>query len=507
MRQHPYPQGEWPALPKAAHGADLVMRALRRGPMTIALSMLVGLLVAGMLAVILPSKYTATVQLLTDPRGLQLVDREITARSQTTDAMLAVVESQARILTSDNLLQQVIETEKLADDLEFGEQGGGFGSALRSLFGRTSAPSQNRTLENFRKAVVAKRPERAYVIDLSVSSQSAEKSARLANAIAKTFLETEITARADAARRASGSLMSRLDELRQRVQEAEDKVETYKAKNNIVGAGGGRLVSEQQLSDLNSQLAQARARTADLKARFDQVEKLRKSGAATDATIEAVQSQSIAQLRQQYAELKRQESELLSTLGVRHPTLSPIREQIKGVQGLITEELSRLTRTMRAEYERAQANEDALSASLDSLKKDAVSTSHAFVRLRELERDVEASRAIYESFLKRAREIGEQEQIDTSNIRIISPAVIPSRPDVAKGPILLLAGLLLGAALGFGLAILQEMAAPAVAHLPPVMTPTLAPQTTNPYGYSLPIQVTTTPSQAPQWPARSNTPR
>ena len=507
MRQASRPQGDWPVMPTASSGADLVLRALRRGPMTIALSMLVGLLLAGMLAVMLPAKYTASVQLLTDPRGLQLVDREITARSQTTDAMLAVVESQARILTSDNLLQRVIESEKLTDDPEFGDAGDGIGAALRNLFGTASRPSQNRTLENFRKAVAAKRPERAYVIDLSVSSQSAEKSARLANAIAKAFLETEITARAEAARRASGSLMSRLDELRQRVQEAEDKTETYKAKNNIVGAGGGRLVSEQQLTDLNTQLAQARARTADLKARFDQVEKLRKSGAATDATIEAVQSQSISQLRLQYAELRRQESELLSTLGVRHPTLAPIREQIKGVQGLITEELSRLTRTMRAEYERAQANEDALAASLETLKKDAVSTSHAFVRLRELERDVEASRAVYESFLKRAREIGEQEQIDTSNIRIISPAVIPARPDVAKGPILLLAGLILGAALGFGIALVQEMAGTRLVHLPPVMTPAIAPQSPQPYGYQMPIQASYPYRQSPQWPARSDLPR
>ena len=53
--------------------------------------------------------------------------------------------------------------------------------------------------------------------------------------------------------------------------------------------------------------------------------------------------------------------------------------------------------------------------------------SQASVRLRELEREVEASRDVYQSFLKRSRETEEQETLNTSNARIIGDATVPQR--------------------------------------------------------------------------------
>jgi uncharacterized protein involved in exopolysaccharide biosynthesis len=97
-----------------------------------------------------------------------------------------------------------------------------------------------------------------------------DKSARIANAIVRAYTDEQSSARTAAARRASESLIARLAELKSRVQRAEENVQRYKSDNDMVGAGGV-LVQEQQLAELNKLLTTARARTAEAKARYDQV--------------------------------------------------------------------------------------------------------------------------------------------------------------------------------------------------------------------------------------------
>ena len=80
------------------------------------------------------------------------------------------------------------------------------------------------------------------------------------------------------------------------------------------------------------------------------------------------------------------------------------------------------------------------------------------VGLRELERDAQASRSIYEAFLVRARETGEQEQLDTKNIRVLSKADLPQRRSSPPSSLVLaLAAMMLGAAAGTGLVLVRPM--------------------------------------------------
>jgi uncharacterized protein involved in exopolysaccharide biosynthesis len=119
----------------------------------------------------------------------------------------------------------------------------------------------------------------------------------------------------------------------------------------------------------------------------------------------------------------------------------------------------------RNDYERALANENSLANSFDVLKRKAMDTSLAFVRLRELERESEASRLVYEQFLSRSREMREQERLDTTNVRILSDAQPPlDRRWPPRRLLMLLAGLLAGMLGGVGLAYVLE---PMRGHMPP----------------------------------------
>jgi uncharacterized protein involved in exopolysaccharide biosynthesis len=171
-----------------------------------------------------------------------------------------------------------------------------------------------------------------------------------------------------------------------------------------------------------------------------------------------VQSNTIGRLREQYATIARQEANLAAELGPRHPWVIDARAQVRNAQQHITEELSRVAEANRNDYERALANENSLANSFDVLKRKAMDTSLAFVKLRELEREAEASRAVYESFLVRTREMREQERLDTTNVRILSDAQPPQdRSWPPRRLIILLAGLMPGILGGAGLAYLVEL--------------------------------------------------
>src|SRR5580704_15539618 len=207
---------------------------LWEGKGTILLSIVIALLLAVAFVLLAPRKYTATTQILMDPMDLRAAQADVSTTIPQSDAAVLQVESQARVIGSDNILRRVVESEGLDHDPEF-ERG---------------AKSQEQVpltaLNNLRKHVDIKRPERTYVIEVSVTSEDPAKAARIANAIAQTYLTEQTEVRADAARQVSQSLSGRLKELQETLRASENKVEAYKSSHSIVGANG-ELVNEQQL--------------------------------------------------------------------------------------------------------------------------------------------------------------------------------------------------------------------------------------------------------------------
>ena len=227
----------------------------------------------------LTAKYTATAQLYVDPRELQLVERELTPRAQDISGLAMVVESQARLITSNNVLLQVIRDTNLEKDPEFG--GGNSKSLFASMLGlfgiepRTTAEQQKLiqmgALEALNRHVNVKKTDRTFIVDIDVWSYEPAKAAMLANAISKAYLAESRQSQSAAARRATNDLSGRLKELQERLRNAENTLAVYKAQNNFVGTQD-TLISDQQLSASNQRLAAARALTLDAQAKYDQIE-------------------------------------------------------------------------------------------------------------------------------------------------------------------------------------------------------------------------------------------
>src|SRR5687767_10173406 len=120
---------------------DLVQLLWRR-KIAIASAALLCACVAVAIGKSLTPKYTATAQLYVDPRELQLVDRELTPRAPDLSGLAMVVESQGRVITSNNVLLQVIRETHLEKDPEFGGGSGkGLFGSLLGLFGIELRPT------------------------------------------------------------------------------------------------------------------------------------------------------------------------------------------------------------------------------------------------------------------------------------------------------------------------------------------------------------------------------
>jgi uncharacterized protein involved in exopolysaccharide biosynthesis/Mrp family chromosome partitioning ATPase len=432
-----------------------IFSAVWEGKNTILWTTVASFLIVMLFVRIVPHRYTAVTQILIDPTDLRAVGNDLTPANQANDATLMQVESQVRVLTSDSVLRRVIKAESLDFDPEFVGQQWWFSDAANGNATLTA-------LNALKRHVSVKRGERTYVVDVSVNSRDPAKAARIANAIAQAYLAEQTEVRSDSARQVSQSLTARLNELKDSVRDAESRVETFKAHNNILSVLGssstGQLVNEQQLTELNNQLGLARARAAGAKARLDQIQQVQLSKDEIGAFSEAVQSQTITALRSQYAEVMRREAEQMTSLGERHPAVIEIQAEATRLRRMIEDEVHRIALSSRSEYESARANEEALAGSLEKLKGNAVTTNEAMVTLRELERDVQANRTVYEAFLVRARETGEQERVDTKNIRVISRADLPLQRSFPPSNLLLaMAALLFGLASGSGLVIMCEL--------------------------------------------------
>ena len=420
------------------------------------------LLVAAILAsALLPATYTSTAQIVVDPVDLNLLQNELTTRSQPSDAGVAVTETQAKILSSDRVLRRVVDGLHLERDKEFYKHpfwrdGGLLERTLLFLgAGTTDGDSDPGlvALENLRRVTLVRRTERTFAIDVMVKSEDPAKAARLANAITEDYLLDKADARSEIARRVFTELEARLGELRESVRAAESKVARYRQEHGLVTTSG-RLPADQQITELTAQASVAQARTVEARARVAQAASfVGGARSATDAALpEVLQSAEVRALRQQVADLARSEAELAAKLGPRHPALGQMRAQIAIANRSLDAAIGRVLAVNRDELDRALAAEAAVSRSLTRLRSTAAENEQSLVTINELVRDAESRRSVYEAFLRRARETSEQDRLDNTNARVISTAVPARKRSFPPSPFILLpgatvAGLLLGAAL------------------------------------------------------------
>jgi succinoglycan biosynthesis transport protein ExoP len=403
------------------------------------------------------------------------------------------VTSQIQLVLSRDLARKVIQAENLTAIPEFDPAT----SPLQGLLGvfgigrdRNAMSREERALEAYYDRLNVSAIEKSRVISIDFSSANADLAARVANRIAATYLEMQQTAKQDQTRAAGNWLAGEIDKMRAKVADAEAKVEQYRSKSNLFVGSNNTSLPNQQLTEINSQIAAARGQKADLEARARQLRDLIRSGKSIDSSDNA-NSDTMRRLIEQRIALRAQLAEQSTTLLGQHPRIKELKAQIAEVDGAIRVEGERLARQLDNDAKVAGDRLQTLTASLDQVKKLASQTNEQDVELRALEREAKTQRDLLESYLAKYREASARDSINAAppEARIISrasPAIKPSYPKkvptvliAAFAAFMLSAGFTVTGALlappapSYGYAP-SYAAPPLVPHLPRVAAPPLA---------------------------------
>ena len=436
-----------------------IFRILRRRIALIMLTMFVFAAAAGLALVFIKPLYTATATVLIDPRRPNVINldaKQTQVQAPSTDD--AAIESQVLLVQSIAVLRRVVDELKLTEDPEFKPKPGLL-APVKRLFVEPPASNVN-PQEAARMGAVAvlqsrlkvARQRNSFLIDINVNAQNPETASRVANAISQAYFEELVRSKSDATKMAAGWLNNQLNDLKARVLASDKAVEEFRGAHNLT-LSQGETVNSQQITDLNSKLVEARAEAAQARAKYDQVAEIAKSKADPGSLSEALASETIAKLRGQYAQLTMNEADLTSRYGPQHPQVTAVKAQLRDTQKLISAEVQRILQSRRHSYEVAAAREASLEKSLAALQNISSESGQAEVRLRELQREADANRALYESFLGRYKEASARETLDLPEARIVTTASAPTQPSFPKAWLFLGLAIPLGAAFGSIIAI------------------------------------------------------
>ncbi|PTE11580.1 GumC family protein [Mesorhizobium helmanticense] len=418
---------------------------LRAGLALACMLAVVGAVVGGAYALLSKQRYTVATEILINPANLQVVENDLYSQSGQIDGQLLNARSKQRILISGNVLSRVVDELNLTSDPEFVDPDR---SASSGVSGSKSDPKLI-ALKNLDERVSTTADETSFVTTLSVSAETAGKAIEISQAIVKTFKEELAKAEADGASRAAAALDAQLGQLKRDVQTAEEKVEAYRRSHNL-SSSNGQLVSSQTLTQLNSQIVEAQSRVIAAQASYDALVASGVNGSNPDPAV----SEALAALREKANLLRQQIDSQSMTFGPRHPTIVRLKTELATVGSQLNAEFSRTVGTARANLDRAKASWASLNTKMNDLQGNVFSDNESEVALRELERDAASKTAIYESFLSRARQIAGREQIDTTNVQVISSAVPPkARSWPPRTALVIGAGAFAGFALGMLLAL------------------------------------------------------
>jgi len=359
------------------------------------------------------------------------------------------VTSQVQLILSRDLASEVIDKLKLGERREFDPALGGISLVKRVLgiFGFIKNPMsmtpQERMLEAYYDRLSVYAVDKSRVIVIDFLSENPELAARVANAVADAYLERQQAAKQEQARSAGQWLAGEIDSMRNKVADAEAKVEAFRAKSNLLVGPNNTTLSAQQLGDINAQLAAARTQKADAQAKANLIRSMLQSGEPIESS-DILNSELIRRLSEQRVTLRAQLAEQSSSLLDNHPRIKELKAQIADLDKQIRKEAEIMARSLENDAKLADARVEAQLATFDLLKGQAVTTNEQDIQLRALERDAKSQRDLLESYLAKYREASARDTINSAppDARVISRATVSNVPAYPKKlPTVLIASL------------------------------------------------------------------
>jgi capsular exopolysaccharide synthesis family protein len=405
-------------------------------------------------------KYSATTTLALQIQGSTIVDIESVVSGVSSDD--ASLNTEIEVIKSRKLGEQLVERLSLTEDPEFNpavvddpasfyevtlsswfdidlEQGEKIGPALLDRWLGIELPVEppktereifDATVDNVMEVISATLQRNTFVFSVSAKTTEPAKSVLMANTLAELYIADQIAVKFEATENAVTWLSERVTDLEVELRTREDELKEMRSGTDIVTPESLAALN-QQANDMSDRLADLRAAAEGAEARLEALRELQASG-DTDA-MQAAFSDPV--LRRLYNDL---------------PNGGADNRQ------LFDDRFSLLIQREANDTQRAVAQAGSLERSYESLQQEIAARTQDLVELQQAEREAEATRVLYETFLARLKETTVQRGLQEADARVLSPAINGEYVEPRKSLILALS-LVLGSMVGIAIVLLQQL--------------------------------------------------
>lgn len=297
---------------------------------------------------------------------------------------------------------------------------------------------------------------RSYSIRVGYSAASADQAALIANAFAAEYLQMQRDEKVRETVNANEWLKRQVQVLREDVLAAETRVQKLQENAGLADPARGGSAVSQQMAQLNVQLVAARAAVTQAEAKLRSGQDMLRTRGSIDSAAAVLESPMLQLLARDQTEIKRKMADLSSQYGDRHPTIIGLRSELASVDQRIRDEMQRTVQALNNDVAVARASEQSLQNRLRQLEASYADGAKVEIQVRQFQREADAARELYQSFLQRMKETGAQAELARPDARIISEAVESPFPAFPNRKLFAVIGLVFGLFLGLFIAFVAE---------------------------------------------------
>jgi len=299
--------------------------------------------------------------------------------------------------------------------------------------------------------LVATPVEDTRMLGISIEHTEPAIAATIANAVAEVFIEHSFRNKTKKFADTSGWLNARTRELQAKVQQAEAELAAYTSSHNIFSTDGRENLTIEKLSGLHGQVMKAETERLLKQSLYEEVRQGRVA-----QLPEAFADPKSSALQSRLGELHTQAAQYVGRYGPDNPRVVDLKKQIAAIEKQVTDSRSTLEERLKADYERAIRDEEALKQAFEVSKSEAVQQNQAAIRFSILRQEVDTAKALYTDFLNKTNQASIQVAEQHNTMRVIDPAVTPSSPVGPNRMRSILTALLLSLCLGMAIALVIE---------------------------------------------------
>ncbi len=270
------------------------------------------------------------------------------------------------------------------------------------------------------------------LVGISFETYNPKLAPRVVNTLVEVYVESDLEARMDMTEKASTWLMDRLEEYRIKLQESEQKLQDYLARQDLIGVSGNvQSFATEQLSSISSSLLGARQTLAQKEISFRQLQELEGRPFKDYISHRVILSNSQVQsIKQQRLNIQSEIAELSKRYGPKHPKMIEANNELEIVEDNLKQQVREAIHLITQEYETARARVRALEQSKREAEQQVTRINRGEHMLTVLERDVESNRQLYNTFLTRFKEtdVSEAQAKQSTIARVIEEARVPGAP-------------------------------------------------------------------------------